>query len=113
MRYTTITNPANLEESLEEALGMIVSEAFLNRDDGETRFTQLISSAALNVHTRIYDDWLWDRHGEENSDKLREIIDMTKGLIAACLDRGADFPYEVVTLSQAIEIVSALANAAR
>lgn len=113
MRYTTITNPANIEESLEEVLGLIVAEAFLNRDDGETRFTQLIASAALNVQTRIYDDWLWDRHGEENSDNLREIIDLTKGVIAACLDRGSDFPYEVVTLSQAIGIISALANGAR
>ena len=113
MRYTTLTNPANIEESLEEVLGLIVAEAFLNRDDGETRFTKLISSAALKVQTRIYDDWLWDRHGDENPDNLREIIDMTNGLIAACLDRGSDFPHEVVTLSQAIEIVSGLAHVAK
>ena len=113
MRYTVITNPANIEESLEEVLGMIAAEAYLNRDDGETRFTRLISSAALNVQTRIYDDWLWDRGGEENRDNLREIVDLTKGVIAACVDRGADFPYEVTTLSQAIEVVSGLAHVAK
>lgn len=113
MRYTVITNPANLEESLEEALGLIVAEAYLSRDDVETRFTKLISSAAIKVQARIYTDWSEDRHVEEDSDNLREIIDMTSGLIAACVDRGADFPYEVVTLSQAIEIVSSLAGVAR
>jgi len=113
MRYTIISNPANLDESLEEALGLIAAEAFLNRDDGATRITRLISSAAINVQARVYADWSEGRHDEEHSDNLREIVNWASGLIAACVDRGDDFPYEVVTLSQAIEIVSSLSNVAR